>query len=138
MYELICSNEQTLIEGHLKMGGKNSIEDIRINNKYIVKNGEPWIPVMGEMQFSRMDRACWEEEILKAKAFGLNIISTYVFWIHHEEIEGKMDFSGNRNLREFIWLCKKHGMYAFLRLGPWVHGEARNGGFPDWLLEKRF
>ncbi|MWL55393.1 beta-galactosidase, partial [Escherichia coli] len=30
---------------------------------------------------------------------------------------------------------KKVGMYSILRIGPWAHGEARNGGFPDWLLE---
>lgn len=24
----------------------------------------------------------------------------------------------------------------FLRLGPWIHGEVRNGGFPDWLQQK--
>ena len=23
-----------------------------------------------------------------------------------------------------------------LRIGPWAHGECRNGGFPDWLLHK--
>lgn len=138
MYELIYSKGQKLIEGHLKMGEKNAWEDIDANNKYIVKNKEPWIPVMGEMQFSRLNSACWEEEILKAKALGINIISTYIFWIHHEEIEGEIDFSGNRNLRRFVQLCQKYGMYVFLRLGPWVHGEARNGGFPDWLLKKDF
>ena len=26
-------------------------------------------------------------------------------------------------------------MYVWLRLGPWDHGEARNGGFPDWLTK---
>jgi len=29
-------------------------------------------------------------------------------------------------------------MYVFLRIGPWVHAECRNGGFPDWLLQKGF
>ncbi len=27
-------------------------------------------------------------------------------------------------------------MEVALRIGPWVHGESRNGGFPDWLLQK--
>ncbi len=27
-------------------------------------------------------------------------------------------------------------MPFFLRIGPWAHGEVRNGGFPDWLLQK--
>ena len=27
-------------------------------------------------------------------------------------------------------------MYVLPRIGPWSHAEARNGGFPDWLLAK--
>ncbi len=30
----------------------------------------------------------------------------------------------------------KHGLYVYARLGPWCHGEVRNGGLPDWLLRK--
>ena len=33
-------------------------------------------------------------------------------------------------------LCGEHGLYSYPRIGPWAHGECRNGGFPDWLLEK--
>ena len=29
-------------------------------------------------------------------------------------------------------------MKLFLRIGPWCHGEVRNGGFPDWLLKKPY
>ncbi|HEY6330950.1 MAG TPA: beta-galactosidase, partial [Blastocatellia bacterium] len=36
----------------------------------------------------------------------------------------------------FVELCKKHGLFVVVRIGPWAHGEARNGGFPDWLLKK--
>ena len=28
------------------------------------------------------------------------------------------------------------GLDVILRLGPWCHGEARNGGLPDWVLEQ--
>lgn len=27
-------------------------------------------------------------------------------------------------------------MKVWLRIGPWAHGECRNGGFPDWLVKK--
>ncbi len=30
----------------------------------------------------------------------------------------------------------KHRLFCFPRLGPWAHGEVRNGGLPDWLLKK--
>ena len=73
---------------------------------------------------------------LKMKADGINIIATYVFWIHHEEVEGQFDWSGNRSLRDFVLACRRQGMWVLPRLGPWCHGEVRNGGFPDWLLAK--
>lgn len=91
---------------------------------------------MGEFHFSRYPEKYWQEEILKMKAGGVQIVATYIFWIHHEEIEGQFDWTGQRDLRHFIELCKQNGMYVYLRIGPWAHGEARNGGFPDWLVNK--
>src|SRR5580658_5898139 len=123
--------------GYLKMGTQSSSgHEIRVNSRYLTLDGKPWLPVMGEFHFSRYPEKYWEEEILKMKAGGVQIVSTYVFWIHHEEIEGQFDWSGQRNLRHFVELCGKHGMYVFVRIGPWDHGEVRNGGLPDWVLTK--
>jgi len=91
---------------------------------------------MGEFHYTRYPEAYWEEEILKMKASGVQIIATYVIWIHHEEIEGQYDWSGQRDLRRFAELCKKHGMLLYPRIGPWAHGEVRNGGLPDWVLTR--
>ena len=66
------------------------------------------------------------------KAGGVDVVSAYTIWIHHEEEEGIFDFSGQRDLRAFLALVQKCGLKCFLRIGPWVHGEVRNGGFPDW------
>src|SRR5581483_8516024 len=82
---------------------------------------------------SRYPREEWRDELLKMKAGGLTVVSTYVFWIHQEEVEGKFDWSGQRSLGDFLELCKDLGLKAFVRLGPWCHGEVRNGGFPDWV-----
>lgn len=109
---------------------------IGLNSRYLTLNGQPWLPVMGEFHFSRYPPSRWEEEILKMKAGGVNIVSTYVFWIHHEEIRGQFDWSGQRDLRAFAQLCAKHKMYLVVRIGPWDHGEARNGGFPDWVVQQ--
>ena len=27
-------------------------------------------------------------------------------------------------------------MYVVARIGPWDHGEVRNGGLPDWVLKQ--
>ena len=98
-------------------------------------DGTPWFPLMGEMHYSRMARSRWESELLKMKAGGIDIVSSYCIWIHHEEVRGSYDFSGNRDLRAFLSAVKRCGLLCFLRIGPWAHGEVRNGGFPDWLVE---
>ena len=104
------------------------------NSQYLTRNGEPWFPVMGEIHYSRCPRESWRESLYKMKAGGVTVASSYVIWIHHEEIEGKVDLSGNKDLRAFLRTCKKCGLYMLLRIGPWCHAEVRNGGFPDWLL----
>lgn len=122
---------------NLRMGGSSpSGHRIGVNNRFLTFDGKPWLPVMGEFHYSRYPEQYWEEELLKMKAGGVQVISTYVFWIHHEEIEGQFDWSGRRNLRHVVELCQKHGLYAHVRIGPYAHGEVRNGGLPDWLLAK--
>jgi hypothetical protein len=112
-----------------------SWDRIGLNSLYLARNGTPWLPVMGEFQFSRYPEEEWEDEILKMKAGGVQVVSTYVMWIHHEEIQGEFDWTGQRNLRRFVQLCGRHGLYVYPRVGPWVHGEVRNGGFPDWVAK---
>ncbi|BBE19498.1 beta-galactosidase [Aquipluma nitroreducens] len=120
---------------HLKMGGSNPKgETILVNNYFLSKSGNPFIPITGEFHFSRYPNQYWEESIQKMKAGGINIIATYVFWNIHEEHEGKFRWDGDRDLKKFIALCAKNDMYVFVRVGPFCHGEIRNGGLPDWLL----
>ena len=102
----------------------------------LVRNGKRWFPVMGEIHYSRYPAAYWKEALLKMKAGGVDIVSSYVIWIHHEEVEGEWDWSGLRNLRHFVETVRECGLTMCLRVGPWIHGEVRNGGFPDWLVKR--
>jgi hypothetical protein len=127
------------LKGHLKMGDPGpSGRQINVNSLYLTLGGKPMLPVMGEMHYTRIRKDNWEESILKMKACGIKIISTYLFWNQHEEIEGTFDWEGEKDLRSFVRLCQEHGMYVIVRLGPWAHGEARNGGTPDWILRKKY
>ena len=123
------------VTAHLGTNLAPNGDEIAVNSQYLTRNGKPWIPVMGEFHFSRYPEAYWEEEILKMKASGVQVIATYVFWIHVEEIQGQFDWTGQRDLRKFASLCAKHGMLLYMRIGPWDHGEVRNGGLPDWVLK---
>ena len=123
-----------VLSGHLRMGGKNPAgEDITVNSQYIERSGQPVIPVMGEYHFSRDSHENWPAELAKMKAGGVGIVATYVLWIYHEETEGIFDFSGDLDIRAFVMECAAQGLEVMLRIGPWAHGECRNGGFPDWL-----
>ena len=103
--------------------------------QYLTKDGKPWLPVMGEFHFSRYPHRYWLEELEKMKAGGVEIVSTYIFWNHHEDISGELHWDGDRDIHFFLSCCSKAGLLAFLRPGPWCHGEARHGGFPDRLIE---
>lgn len=139
IYKFKEFKDEPLLINHLNMGGKNPKgEEINVTSRYFTRNGKPWIGVMGEFHFSRYSRENWHRELAKMKAGGITIVSTYLFWIYHEEIEGKMDFCGDNDIRAFIEECKDVGLDVVIRIGPWAHGECRNGAFPDWLLKKDY
>ena len=126
-----------ILRGHLNLGGSSpSGGSIRVNSLYLERDGKPWIGVMGEYHYSRDSRENWAAELEKIRDGGVNIISTYVFWNYHEEVEGEYDFTGDRDLRAFITDCAALGLDVIIRIGPWCHGETRYGGLPDWLMSK--
>lgn len=128
-----------ILRNHLHLGGENPAgEKLQVNSLYIERGGKPWIGIMGEIHYSRYSRTYWREELCKMKAGGITVVSTYVFWIYHEEEEGVFDFRGDNDLRAFVELCGELGMEVVVRIGPWCHGEVRNGGLPDWLLKKPY
>lgn len=48
--------------------GSNRAPDghtLAVNSQFLMRDGKPWISVMGELHFSRYPEAYWEEEILK-------------------------------------------------------------------------
>ena len=105
-YRIVVSGDKkNIFAGHIKLGGVNpSGERISFTNYYMEKNGEPFFGICGEFHFSRYDERYWEDEIIKMKMGGVNIVTTYIFWNLHEEIEGVFEWEGNKNLRKFIQL----------------------------------
>ena len=139
IYRFRQQKEPEILQNHLHLGGCNpSGIRLDLNSRYFTKDGKPWIPVMGEFHFSRYHKKDWGRELAKMKAGGITWVSTYLFWIYHETIEGEFDFTEDNDIRTFVSECGKAGLDVVLRIGPWVHGECRNGGLPDWLLQKPY
>ena len=104
------------------------------NHQHLIRDGRPWLPAMGEIHYSRCRPESWRESIRLMKAGGIEIAASYIFWNHHEAEDGCFDFTGCRDLGRFLDICDEEDMPVWLRIGPWCHGEARHGGFPDWLF----
>ncbi|MBO6287760.1 MAG: beta-galactosidase [Prevotella sp.] len=102
----------------------------------LIIDGRRVCPVMGEVHYSRIPADEWADEVRKMKEGGVTVIATYVFWNHIEEEEGVFNWSGQRDLRRFVEVCKNEGLPVVLRVGPFCHGEVRNGGIPDWVFTK--
>ena len=122
--------------GYLLTGASTSPSghSLQVNNRFLSLDGHPWLPVMGEFHYTRFPAQYWDEELAKMRAAGVDIVSTYVIWQHHEEHADQFDWSGDRDLRRFVERCAKHDLKVMVRLGPWVHAEVRYGGIPDWVV----
>ena len=138
-YRFKAYKEKELLRNHIRVGGAdNKGNRIDVTNLYFERNAKPWIGVMGEFHFARCKRENWNDVLCKMKAGGITVVATYLFWIYHEEIEGQFDFSGDLDIRAFLLECQRVGLDTVIRIGPWAHGECRNGGFPDWLMKKPY
>jgi beta-galactosidase len=139
-YRLALPKEpKEIVPGHLRQGGSSPQGDVLgANSYYLTLNDQPFFGVSGEYQFSRYPCEFWEEELRKIKATGVNILATYLFWVHHEPQPGQFQWQGQYNVRHFVQLCQKVGLYVAARIGPFAHGECRNGGLPDWLYGQPF
>ncbi|MBR1933450.1 MAG: beta-galactosidase [Prevotella sp.] len=102
----------------------------------LIIDGRRVCPVMGEVHYSRIPADEWAAEVRKMKEGGVTVIATYVFWNHVEEQEGIFRWDGQRDLRRFLEICKQQELPVILRIGPFCHGEVRNGGIPDWMFQK--
>ena len=109
---------------------------VKWDSKSLIIDGHRVCPVMGEIHYSRVPVDEWQREVRKMREGGVTIIATYIFWNHIEEQEGIFRWDGQRNLRRFLEICKQEQMPVVLRLGPFCHGEVRNGGIPDWAFTK--
>ena len=97
---------------------------------------KPFQIISAEMHPARIPKEYWRHRIQMAKAMGCNTIAVYIFWNYHELKEGVFDFiRENRNIAEFIKICKQEGVWVLLRPGPYVCAEWDFGGLPTYLLK---
>ena len=104
-----------------------------IKDGHFYRNGKVTPVLSGEMHYARIPHQYWRHRLQMMKGMGLNTVATYVFWNLHEPEPGKWDFTGDKNLTEFIKTAGEEGMMVILRPGPYVCAEWEFGGYPWWL-----
>lgn len=106
-----------------------------IEGRSFVFDGQPAVIISGSLHYPRIPKAYWRDRMKKARAMGLNAISTYVFWNAHEKKPGEFDFTGNLDIAEFCRMAQEEGLWVIVRPGPYVCSEWDFGGLPAWLLK---
>ncbi|KDP33931.1 hypothetical protein JCGZ_07502 [Jatropha curcas] len=106
---------------------------VAYDGRAIKIDGKHRVLLSGSIHYPRSTVGMWPDLIRKAKEGGLDAIETYVFWNAHEPVRRQYDFSGNLDLIRFIKTVRAEGLYAVLRIGPYVCAEWNYGGFPVWL-----
>ncbi len=87
----------------------------------------------GTLQWFRLPEEVWEDRLRRFKAAGFNTVDIYVPWNVIEPREGEFNFE-QPNLRHFLTLAQKHGLYVYFRPGPYITNEMDGGGLPAWLV----
>lgn len=100
-------------------------------------DGKPFLIRSGEMHYPRVPPEHWRDRFRKARAMGLNTITTYVFWNLHEKQPGKFDFSGSLDVARFAKIAQEEGLLLIVRPGPYICTEWDFGGIPSWLLREK-
>ena len=109
---------------------------IDYDGKGFLVRGKRTFLASGSLHYSRVPRALWRDRLLRIKRAGFNTVETYAFWNFHEAQEGKWDFAGGHDFNAYLKLINDLGMYAIVRVGPYVCAEWENGGYPTWLRFK--
>lgn len=113
------------------------VHTFTVSGRQFLMDGKPYQILSGEMHYTRVPRAYWRDRFRKARAMGLNTITTYVFWNVHEPRPGVFDFSGQNDIAEYIREAQQEGLNVILRPGPYICAEWELGGYPSWLLKDR-
>jgi beta-galactosidase GanA len=76
----------------------------------------------------------WLDDLQKMKADGYNAVTVYFDWDYSSPSPGVYDFTGVRDMNEFLNMAQQAGLYVIARPGPYINAETDGGGIPSWVL----
>ncbi|XP_074312942.1 beta-galactosidase 13-like [Silene latifolia] len=109
---------------------------VTYDSRSLLINGRREFLYSGSVHYPRLPMEMWGDILDKCKEGGLNVIQTYVFWGLHEPVKGQYNFTGRYDVVKFFKMIAERGMWATIRVGPFVQAEWNNGGYPFWLRKE--
>jgi beta-galactosidase len=95
-----------------------------------VINGQRAYLSSGSIHYPRVPPELWHDRLLRLKQANFAAVETYAFWNYHEPQENQFDFTGDKDFGKFLDAAQQLGLYATVRVGPYVCAEWDFGGYP--------
>ncbi len=76
----------------------------------------------------------WLDDLQKMRADGYNAVTVYFDWDDSSPSPGVYDFTGVRDMNDFLNVAQQTGLYVIARPGPYINAETDGGGIPSWVL----
>ena len=108
---------------------------ITYTSRSFTVNGNPTYIFAGEVEYWRIPKELWRDRLTRVRRAGYNTVASYVAWNLHEPVQGQFHYEDNLDLDAWLALIKELGMYAIVRVGPYICAEVDFGGFPAWLAD---
>ncbi|XP_016458095.1 beta-galactosidase 9 isoform X1 [Nicotiana tabacum] len=109
--------------------------NVTYDHRALIIAGKRRILISAGIHYPRATPQMWPQLIARSKEGGADVIETYTFWNGHEPVRGQYNFEGRYDIVKFAKLVGSHGLYLFLRIGPYACAEWNFGGFPVWLRD---
>lgn len=106
---------------------------VNFDGRGFLIHGKRTFIASGGMEYTRVPRAQWRDRLLRLKRSGFNCVEIYTFWDAHEPRPNEFHFTGDLDLDAFLKTVNSLGLYAIVRVGPYVCAEWDSGGYPIWL-----
>ncbi len=115
------------------MSNSSNLSPIRLDESGIFLNGRYRILLASSLFYFRIPKECWERRMRLLKAAGYNTIDVYFPWNYHETSPGIWNFTGQRDVTQFLSLAAKNDLFVIARPGPYICSEWDGGALPAWL-----
>ena len=150
LYVLICLAILTTVIVSLAQENGKSVENdlmypsvvtakqfIDFDGAGFTVNGQRTYLSSGSIHYPRVPAELWYDRLLRLKQANFAAVETYAFWNYHEQNENQFDFTGDKDFEKFLNTAQQLGLYATVRVGPYVCAEWDFGGYPVcWLKFK--